>query len=129
VAEPVWLNIEAMKLAHDEVIALTGGPPGVRDEGLLLSALERPANVHHYDGQTDIAVLAATYAVAIAKNHPFIDGNKRTAFVGMALFLARNGWRLTASQASAIDTMLAVAASEMGIEALSGWIRDNSAQT
>ncbi len=125
-AEPFWLDTEAIRLAHDEVIALTGGPPGVRDEGLLHSALNRPINSHHYEGQDDIAVLAATYAVAIAKKHPFIDGNKRTAFVGMVVFLARNGRLLTAPQASAIKTMLAVAASEIDIDGLADWIRDNT---
>ena len=125
-SEPIWLDVDAVKLAHDEVIALTGGPLGVRDEGLLQSALQRPINSFQYEGQQDIAALAATYAVAIAKNHPFVDGNKRAAFVAMAVFLLRNGWCLKASQKSAIDIMLAVAASDVDIEALTVWIRNNT---
>lgn len=108
--EPIWLDAEAVKLAHDEIIALTGGPLGVRDEGLLHSALQRPVNSFHYEGQEDVAVLAATYPVAITKNHPVADGNKRAAFVAMAVFLLRNSRRLTASQSSAKAIMLGVAA-------------------
>lgn len=127
--EPTWLDAEAVKLAHDEVIALTGGPQGVRDEGLLHSALQRPINSFHYEGQEDVTVLGATYAVAIAKNHPFVDGNKRAAFVAMAVFLLRNGLRLTASQSSATEVMLGVAASEVDIEGLTAWIRGNTTRS
>lgn len=125
-SEPIWLDAAAVRSAHDEVIALTGGPSGVRDEGLLLSALQRPINSFLYEGQNDIAVLSATYAIAIAKNHPFVDGNKRAAFLGMAVFLLRNGRRLTASQTSATAAMLAVAAGETDVERLTLWIRDNT---
>ncbi|MFA4894511.1 type II toxin-antitoxin system death-on-curing family toxin [Brevundimonas sp.] len=128
-AEPIWLDQPAMMQAHDEVIALTGGAAGLRDEGLLLSALSRPLNAYGYEGQGDITVLGATYAVAIAKNHPFIDGNKRAAFVGMVVFLARNGLRLRATQEDATATMYGVAEGKIDIDALAAWIRDNSAAT
>lgn len=107
-------------------MALTGGAPGVRDIGLLDSALARAENVFAYEGQEDILVLAAIYAVAIAKNHPFVDGNKRAAFVGMAMFLGANGVRLVAKQRAATDAMLGVAAGDIDIEALIAWLRDNT---
>ena len=125
-SEPIWLDQPATMLAHDEVIALTGGAAGLRDEGLILSALSRPLNAYGYEGQEDIAVLGATYAVAIAKNHPFIDGNKRAAFVGMVVFLASNGLRLTATQDDATATMYGVADGSVGIDALAAWVRANS---
>ncbi len=99
---------------------------GVRDIGLLESALARPENVFAYEGERDVLVLAATYAVGIARNHPFIDGNKRAAFVGMAVFLGRNGFRLTATQSSAIEMMLGVAAGEIDTQVLTAWLRDNT---
>ncbi|MES2861377.1 MAG: type II toxin-antitoxin system death-on-curing family toxin [Pseudomonadota bacterium] len=125
-AEPVWLDRPAVLRAHDEVVALTGGAVGVRDIGLLESALARPENVFAYEGERDVLVLAATYAVGIARNHPFIDGNKRAAFVGMAVFLGRNGFRLTATQSSAIEMMLGVAAGEIDTQVLTAWLRDNT---
>ena len=124
--EPVWLDRAVLKQAHDEVVALTGGAPGIRDAGLLDSALARPENAYAYEAQVDIVVLAATYAVGIAKNHPFIDGNKRAAFVGMLIFLGRNGLRLTASQPNATATMLSVAAGTTDIDSLAAWLRDNT---
>ena len=98
-------------------------------KGLLLSAINRPLNAYAYEGQEDIAVLSATYAVAIAKNHPFVDGNKRAAFIGMVIFLMLNGFRLTATQVDAIQTMLDVAAGKIDIDMLAAWIRANSAAT
>jgi death-on-curing protein len=125
-AEPIWLDREAILKAHDEVIQLTGGAAGVRDLGLLESALARAENVFAYEGVDDVILLAATYAVAIAKNHPFIDGNKRAAFVGMFVFLASNGFRLVASQEAASETMLGVAAGQLDIDQLAAWIRVNT---
>lgn len=122
-----WLEIEAVLAAHDASLATDGGAAGMRDRGLLESALERPKNRHHYEGVEDLAELAATYAVAIARNHPFADGNKRTAFMSCAAFLWLNGRPLTADQADAARTMLLVAAGEMDIEQLAAWIRANSA--
>ncbi len=125
--EPVWLEQEALIVLHDRTLALHGGPSGVRDEGLLESALQRPRNRFHYEGETDICALAATYAVGVASNHPFVDGNKRTAFQAMILFLALNGRPLRADKVEAIRTMLSVAASETGIEDLADWLRRNTA--
>ncbi|MGH6978489.1 MAG: type II toxin-antitoxin system death-on-curing family toxin [Brevundimonas sp.] len=124
-----WLEIEMILAVHDEALAIDGGAPGLRDHGLLESALERPKNRYHYEGVEDLCDLAATYAVGIAKNHPFADGNKRSAFIAMATFLMVNGRPLHASQADATTTMLAVAAGDMDIATLAEWIRVNTAAT
>ena len=124
--EPVWLEQQALIVLHDRTLALHGGPSGVRDEGLLESALQRPRNLFHYEGETDICALAAAYAVGVASNHPFVDGNKRTAYQAMILFLALNGRPLRADKVEAIRTMLAVAAGEIGTEDLADWLRRNT---
>ena len=124
-AEPEWIEIAVVKAAHDRSIALHGGLPGIRDEGLLESAMERPKNRFFYEDVTDILELAATYGVAVASNHPFSDGNKRAAFLCLLLFLRLNGFRLTADRVDATHTILAVAAGETGIDDLTGWIRRN----
>jgi len=121
--EPVWVRIEALKVLHERSLALHGGPSGVRDEGLLESALERPKNRFHYEGVDDIVELAATYAVAVSSNHPFVDGNKRAAFHAMTLFLRLNGLRLVADQADAARTIFKLAAGELDIPALTEWLR------
>ncbi len=112
-------------LLHDESLAEHGGLAGMRDEGLLDSALVRPRNVLAH-GDPDFAALAAAYGFGLAKNHPFVDGNKRAAFLSIGLFLAINGLRLVATQADATLTMLAVAAGEIDEAALGDWIRRNS---
>jgi len=127
-AEPEWIEIATVKAAHDRSIALHGGLPGLRDEGLLESAMERPRNRYFYEGMEDIVELAATYCVAVASNHPFADGNKRAAFLCLLLFLRLNGLRLTAERVDATRTILAVAAGEIGIVPLAEWIRANSAE-
>lgn len=124
--EPIWLEKAAIIALHDRSLALHGGPSGIRDEGLLESALQRPVNRFFYEGEADIAVLAATYCVGIASNHPFIDGNKRAAYQALILFLALNGQPLAADRVEAINTMLAVAAGRIDIDELSQWIRANS---
>lgn len=121
--EPVWVRIEAFKVLHERSLALHGGPSGVRDEGLLESALERPKNRFHYEGVDDVVELAATYAVAVSSNHPFVDGNKRAAFHAMTLFLRLNGLRLVADQADAARTIFKLAAGELDIRALTEWLR------
>jgi death-on-curing protein len=121
-----WLEIETVLAAHDEALAIDGGAPGLRDKGLLESALDRPKNRYHYEGSDDLCELAAVYAVGIAKNHPFADGNKRSAFIAMATFLLINGRPLTAEQTDATTTMLAVASGEMDEPTLADWIRANS---
>jgi death-on-curing protein len=122
-AEPVWVRAEALKVLHERSLAVHGGPSGVRDEGLLESALERPKNRFHYESVVDIVELAATYAMAISGNHPFVDGNKRAAFHAMAMFLRLNGLRLIADQADAARTIFKLAAGELDIPALTTWLR------
>ncbi len=128
-AEPRWITKLGVIVLHDMSIATDGGAPGIRDEGLLESALDRPRNRFHYEGVTDLPALAATYAVGLAKNHAFADGNKRAAFIAAGLFLDKNGFSLTATQADAALTMLAVAAGEIDIDQLAHWIRRNVAPT
>jgi death-on-curing protein len=126
-AEPDWVSKTAILVLHDRSIALHGGAAGLRDEGLIESALARAANRFHYEGETDICTLAATYLVAVAANHPFADGNKRAAFLAAGLFMRKNGLRLTASQPEAARRVLAVAAGDHDIAALAEWIRARSA--
>ena len=119
-----WLDERALTLLHDESLAEHGGAPGVRDEGLLKSALARPLHLLAYE-EPDLASLAAAYAVGIAKNHPFVDGNKRTGFLALGLFLALNGHKLVATQAEATLAMFSVAASEIDEQTFAAWIRDH----
>lgn len=123
--EPRWLTKQGLIVLHDASIATHGGAPGIRDDGLLESALDRPKNRFHYEQIVDIPALAATYAVGLAKKHAFVDGNKRTAFIAAGLFLEKNGLSLAASPVDAVRTMLAVAAGEVDIDQLAGWIRAN----
>jgi len=116
------VNRRALELLHDESLAEHGGAPGVRDEGLLDSALKRPENLAHY-GAPDAFELAASYGVGLAKNHPFVDGNKRAAFLAIGLFLWINGWRIRASQSDATLTVLSVAAGELDEAGLAQWLR------
>lgn len=120
-----WIDRRALELLHDESIAEHGGAPGIRDEGLLESALARPLNLVAY-GTPDVGALAAAYGVGLAKNHPFVDGNKRAAFLAVGLFLAMNGRRLVATQADATLTMLAVAAGTLDEPAFAAWLREHS---
>ena len=122
-----WISKQALLLLHAESLAEHGGSAGMRDEGLLDSALARPLNLTAY-GEPDIAALAASYGVGVAKNHPFVDGNKRAAFLATGLFLYRNGYRLTASQADATLTMLGVAAGEIDEDAFAAWLRQHCQQ-
>jgi death-on-curing protein len=111
-----------LELLHDESLAEHGGAAGIRDENLLESALARAQNLANY-GEPDFAQLAAAYGYGLAKNHPFVDGNKRAAFLGTGLFLALNGYRLTATQRDATLTILALAAGEITEEAFAQWVR------
>jgi len=119
-----WVDKRALLLLHHESLAEHGGAAGIRDEGLLDSALARPLNLDAY-GTPDFADLAASYAIGLAKNHPFVDGNKRAAFLATGLFLHLNGHRLQVSQADATLTMLAVAAGEMDEATFAGWLRQH----
>ena len=121
----VWIDPSVILAVHDELIAEYGGPAGLRDSGLLESALARPLNLAAH-GKPDHADLAACYGVGIAKNHPFVDGNKRTAFVAVELFLALNGWKLSASDTDAVLTMLAVASGKIDETRFAEWVRRNA---
>lgn len=123
--EPRWIDRTALLLLVGESLAEHGGSPGLRDEGLLDSALARPLNLVAY-GDPDWADLAASYGVGLAKNHPFVDGNKRAAFLAVGLFMALNGRRLVTTQADATLTMLAVAAGTLDEAALAAWLRAHS---
>jgi death on curing protein len=124
--EPTWINLRVIKAFHDRQINEHGGLPGLRDEGLLLSALSRPVNAYHYsDPKPDLAELAAAYGYGLSKNHPFSDANKRTALIAMRLFLKLNGYDLTASPEAKYKTIIRVAASETSEAELVLWIRDN----
>ena len=120
-----WINRHALLLLHGESLVLHGGAPGIRDEGLLESALMRPENLVAY-GKPDVFDCAAAYAFGLAKNHPFIDGNKRAAFLAGGLLLLLNGVRLTATQPDATLTMLALAAGDLTEGAFAAWLRARS---
>jgi death-on-curing protein len=120
-----WQAADVLLAVHEEQLAEHGGAAGVRDLGLFESALARPQNMAAY-GDPDVAALAASYGVGLAKNHPFIDGNKRTAFVAVELFLALNGHELVADDASCVLTMLAVAAGTLDEPAFAAWLRTHS---
>ncbi len=118
----VWLNAQVMLAVHEEQLAEHGGGSGVRDQGLFESALSRPLNLAAY-GDPDVAALAAAYGFGLARNHPFVDGNKRTAFVAVELFLVLNGWGLMANDASCVLTMLALAAGDLSEDEFAQWLR------
>ena len=119
--EPIWLDVEILIDLHAEQLALFGGPDGIRDQGMLESALGRPINKFTY-GETDLAALAAAYAFGIARNHPFVDGNKRTALASMIVFLGLNRSDLDALQEAATAIMLGLAAGEITEDVLARWI-------
>lgn len=122
----VWVDKQLLLLLHDESLAEHGGAAGIRDEGLLDSALARPLNLIAY-GEPDLAELAASYGVGLAKNHAFVDGNKRAAFLAVGLFLRLNGHRLNASPAAATVAMMDVAAGTLNEADFADWIRRHSA--
>lgn len=120
-----WISKSALLLLHGESLATHGGAEGLRDEGLLDSALARPLNLLAYasaEQPPDIAALAASYTSGIAQNHPFVDGNKRAAFLATGLFLYLNAYRLNASQADATITVLALAAGDLSEDEFASWL-------
>jgi death on curing protein len=123
----VWLDAAVIHAVHDEQLGEHGGSAGLRDAGLLESALARPMQLAAY-GEPDAASLAAAYGFGLAKNHPFIDGNKRTAFVAVELFLALNGWDLSAGDADCVMAMLHLAAGEWSEARFADWVRAHSAR-
>lgn len=118
----VWLEPAVLRAVHDEQLAEHGGASGLRDAGLFESALARPHNMALY-GQADAADLAAAYGFGLARNHPFVDGNKRTAFVAVELFLALNGHVLTATDADCVLTVLTLAAGDLSEAEFARWLR------
>ena len=120
-----WISKQALLLLHAESLAEHGGGQGLRDEGLLDSALTRPQNLAAY-GNPDHAALAASYGLGLAMNHAFVDGNRRAALLATGLFLYLNGWRLTTSQADTTLAMLSLAAGELSEDAFAAWLRAHS---
>ena len=120
-----WLRQDVAIAIHDEQIAEHGGHPGIRDLALLLSALARPKNKAAYQ-TSSVFDLAAAYATGIILNHPFVDGNKRTGFLAAYVFLILNGWALTASEAEAVDAVLALALKDMDETVFSKWLKDRA---
>lgn len=123
-SEPRWLSLREVLVAHERQLTRFGGPEGLRDAGALESALGRPVNKWQYE-QADLAVCAAGYAFGIARNHPFVDGNKRAAFVAMTLFLRLNGIDFRPDQAQATVIVQDLAAGVVDEDGLTRWIRDN----
>lgn len=124
--EPRWINKQALLLLHAASLAAFGGSVGIRDDALLDSALARARNRFLYEPTADIAELAACYGFGLAKNHPFVDGNKRAALHAIGVFLLINNYELTASQPEVIQVILGLAAGEITEAQLAAWIRLNS---
>ncbi len=123
--EPIWIARDAILVIHGNLLARFGGASGVRDPGLLESALARPQQLFFY-GKPTLEEMAAAYAEGIVKNHPFVDGNKRTGFMAAYVFLAANGRQLVAPEEEAVLQTLALAACEIGLEEYSAWLSSNT---
>jgi death-on-curing protein len=126
VKEPVWVDERDALALHDRLLALDGGAVGVRDTALLQSALARPRQLHAYADKADIVDMAAAYTSAIIRNHPFLDGNKRTGFLVGVLFLEMNGYRFTASEEDATQAIMRLAARTLSEDAFAKWMRANT---
>ena len=124
-SEPRWLTEDQVIRMHAEQLAIFGGPPGIRDRGMLGSALDRPRNKWACDEERDLAKLAAAYAFGVARNHPFVDGNKRVAFMCMIVLLLKNGIAIAPPEAEATAAMQDLAAGETDEDGLARWIGDN----
>ena len=124
--EPVWLTTVQVRMLHAEALALFGGAPGVRDGGLLESALGRPRNLWAYDAAATVFDLAAAYAFGIAKNHAFVDGNKRAAALALRAFLFRNGYAFDPDPVELVTAVEGAAAGTVDEAALAGWVRANA---
>ena len=122
---PVWIDERDALALHGRLLALHGGAPGIRDDGLLKSALARPLQHQAYGDTSDIVDLAAIYTAGILRNHPFVDGNKRTGFLLGILFLELNGYRFTAGEGDAAQAVVAVAAGELDEAGYSAFLRSN----
>ncbi len=124
--EPKWLNKKVAEAIHLDQIKQHGGSFGIRDEGLLESALDRPKNSWHYQPNSSIFELASLLGIGIAKNHPFIDGNKRTSFLLMYVFLAMNGFKIDTSENEVVRVMIKVADGSINETELANWLEKNS---
>ncbi len=122
-----WIDQRLLMLLHDESLSMHGGASGLRDAGLLESALVRPENLAA-TAEPDVAALAAAYAFGLAKNHPFVDGNKRAAFLSVGLFLGLNGYRFSATQAQATVAVFGLAAGDLDEPTFAAWLRDHLAK-
>ena len=120
--EPTWLVKPGVLAVHNMMIARFGGSAGLRDEGLLDSALARPVNLFHHEPSTNLPRLATSYAAGIIRNHPFVDGNKRSGFMAAYVFLVRNGLQFSADEAAATAMTLSLASSEIGEIEYATWL-------
>jgi death-on-curing protein len=124
-SEPLWVTRLILDAVHLDQLREHGGLPGVREENTLEAVLARPQQRHHYEPQSDLATLAAAYGWGVVTSHPYRDGNKRTAFLAMAIFLGLNGYELEATQEEVVTTMLAAAAGHLTESRLADWVRDH----
>ncbi|MGH7573150.1 MAG: type II toxin-antitoxin system death-on-curing family toxin [Gemmatimonadota bacterium] len=124
--EPGWVGITAVRVLHADQIRQHGGAAGLRDRGLLESALAPPRDRWHYDAEADLPTLAAAYGAGVARNHPFVDGNKRTAFQTMYLFLGLNGFRIVADEPEVVKVMTEVGAGSVKEDELAEWLRTHT---
>ena len=127
--EPVWIEERDVLAIHDRLLAAHGGASGLRDEGLLQSALARPLQHHAYADSPDVVEIAALYTSGLVRNHPFVDGNKRAGFVVGILFLELNGFRFIASEEDATQAVLSLASGTLDEAAYTAWLRANSKRT
>jgi death-on-curing protein len=125
-AEPVWLDRRIVEALHEQLIQEYGGTAGIRDAGLLESALGRPRNKWGYEEDFDLSLLAASYAYGLARNHPFVDGNKRIAATAVGVFLGLNGLELEAPEPELVSAILAITTAEWTEDELAAWIRDHT---
>ena len=125
-SEPIWIELRDTLAIHDRLLALYGGATGVRDQGLLESALARPRQHHAYGNSPDVVEMAALYTAGIVRNHPFVDGNKRAGFVVGVLFLELNGFKLEASEADATQAVMGLASGTLDEAAYTWWLRENA---
>jgi death on curing protein len=126
VKEPRWVDAIMIRAIHTSQIQEHGGSLGLRDKGLLDSALDRPRNRFHYEPEADLSDLAASYGIGLARNHPFVDGNKRVAFQAMYVFLGLNGLRIEAEEPEVVRVILALAAGDLQEPELAAWLRQHT---
>ena len=127
-AEPKWLSITQMMMLHAELLKLFGGSAGIRDQGLLESALKRPRNRWHYEQTVTIFELAAAYGFGIAKNHAFVDGNKRTSLLAIRTFLFSNGYSFSPDEIETVTMIEGLAGGSVDEDLLASWIEENSSK-